>query len=187
MTSISRVCTFFALASFTAAQRGDEVFGCTAVGIDGAASGDGSAFAGMNADSGSADYRLTFVPPKRHPSGAMRPVYTFNLSYPRFVGYGRGKMFHPTSPDAPLYEPVGFIPGGESTFGYYEGAEPLLNTEGLGFGESSVSAMLVNRFPDDATDTRDAPIGMLDTTTMMLPLERCATARCAVELMGRLA
>merc|ERR1740121_2036865 len=63
-----------------------------------------------------------------------------------------------------------------------------MNEKGLGFGESSCAGSLVNRFPDDATDTRDVPIGMLDTVTMMmLPLERCATARCAVELMGRLA
>ena len=88
----------------------------------------------MNADSGSADYRLTYVPPKKYPPGAMRPVYTFNLSYPRFVGYGRGELFHPATPESPVYEPCGHIPEVESTYGYYEGAEPLLNDEGLGFG-----------------------------------------------------
>lgn len=171
-----------------AAQKEQEIIGCTAIGVDGAASADGSAFAGMTADSGAADYRLTFNPPRKHLPGAMRPVYTFNLSYPRFVGYGRSPMYHPESPDAPLYEAVGSIPEVESTFGYYEAAEPLINDQGLGFGESSCGAMLVNKFPDATADTRDVPVGMLDTVTMMqLPLERCATARCAVELMGKLA
>mmetsp|Transcript_52347 Transcript_52347/g.146014 ORF Transcript_52347/g.146014 Transcript_52347/m.146014 type:complete len:547 (-) Transcript_52347:424-2064(-) len=62
-----------------------------------------------------------------------------------------------------------------------------MNDQGLGLGESSCASMLVNRFPGDVKDTRDVPIGLLDTVTLMqLALERCATARCAVELMGQL-
>lgn len=170
-----------------AAQRGNERFGCTAIGIDGGASSDGSAFAGMNADSGDADYRLTFIPARHHEKGTRRQVFTFNLSYPRWVGYGRGEFFHPDRPDAPLSEPCGEIPEVQSTFGYYEATEPLMNDQGLGLGESSCAAMLQNRFPGDRKDTRDVPVGMLDTVTLMqLSLERCATARCAVEVMGRL-
>uniref|UniRef100_A0A7S2HNW7 Dipeptidase n=1 Tax=Zooxanthella nutricula TaxID=1333877 RepID=A0A7S2HNW7_9DINO len=140
----------------------------------------------MNADSASADYRLTFVPPRMHKE-ATRPVFTYNLSYPRFVGYGRGAFYHPKHESDPLYVPVGHIPEVKSTFGYYEATEPLMNDQGLGLGESSCAAMLVNKFPGDDADARDVPTGMLDTVTLMqLALERCATARCAAETMGRL-
>jgi dipeptidase len=168
------------------AEHVDEQIGCTAIAIDGAASIDGSAFAGMNADSGGADYRLTFVPSRR-PTEKMRPVYTYNLSYPRFVGYGRGEFYHPQSSIQPLFEPVGYIPEVSSTFGYYDAVEPLLNDQGLGIGESSCASNLMNKFPGDSKDTRDVPTGLLDTVTLMqLALERCATARCAVDLMGNL-
>jgi len=183
------LCVTVSLFSFALADvHSDEKIGCTAIAIDGAATADGSAFAGMNADSGDADNRLSFVPAKAHAKGALRPVYTFNLSYPRFVGYNRGELYHPFPGHEVLFTPVGHIEEVDSTYGYYESTEPLMNEKGLGFGESSCAAMLNNRFPDDKEDTRDVPIGLLDTVTMMqIPLERCATARCAVHLMGALA
>mmetsp|Transcript_4132 Transcript_4132/g.11758 ORF Transcript_4132/g.11758 Transcript_4132/m.11758 type:complete len:672 (-) Transcript_4132:400-2415(-) len=160
--------------------------GCTAIAIDGRASVDGSAFAGMNADAANADFRLTFVPSAEHGEGRARAVYTYNLTYPRFVGYGRGPFYHPVR-GASLSKPVGHLPEVRRTFGYHEATQPLMNEHGLGLGESSCAAMLLNKFPDVA-DTRDAPVGLLDTVSMMqLALERCATARCAVELIGALA
>jgi len=169
---------------FVAAEYADEKIGCTAIAVDGAATVDGSAFAGMNADANNADYRLTYVPAKSSAEGSMREVFTFDLAYPRFVGYGRGDFYHP-QPGQSLRVPVGHIPEAKSTYGYYEATEPLINDQGLGMGESSCSAMLVNKFAGDDKDTRDVPTGMLDTVTLMqLALERCATSRCAVELMG---
>jgi len=179
-------CIFALAAGLVDAEQPEERIGCTAIAIDGAASVDGSAFAGMNADSGDADFRLTYVPARQH-AEKMRQVFTFNLSYPRFVGFGRGEFFHPQPASHPLSEPIGHIPEVETTFGYYEATEPLMNDQGVGFGESSCAANLVNRFPGDLTDKRDVPTGMLDTVTLMqLALERCSTARCAVELMGKL-
>jgi len=176
-----------AITCGSCAGYAEEPVGCTAIAVDSAASADGTAFAGMNADAGNGDYRLTFVPAKQHAAGSMRPVFTFNLSYPRFVGFGRGDFFHPKRAGAPLSVPVGEIPEVRSTFGYYEAAEPLMNDQGLGLGESSCASMLQNRFPDDTSDTRDVPTGLLDTATLMqIALERCATARCAVETMGKL-
>lgn len=172
-------------ALHVAPEHAEERIGCTAVAIDGAASTDGSAFAGMNADSSDADFRLTFVPAKEHMEGVTRPVFTFNLTYPRWVGFGRGEFFHPEKGQG-LSIPVGHIPEARRTHGYYEATEPLMNDQGLGLGESSCAAMLVNRFPSDDTDARDVPVGLLDTVTLMqLALERCASARCAVALMGQ--
>jgi dipeptidase len=176
-----------AITCGSCAGYAEEPIGCTAIAVDSAASADGTAFAGMNADSGNGDYRLTFVPAKQHSAGSTRPVFTFNLSYPRFVGFGRGDFFHPKKTGDPLYVPVGEIPEARSTFGYYEATEPLMNDQGLGLGESSCASMLMNRFPGDTSDTRDVPTGLLDTVTLMqLALERCATARCAVQTMGEL-
>jgi len=187
MVAISMLVLAAAFTGGHCAGYAAEPVGCTAIAIDSAASADGTAFAGMNADSGNGDYRLTFVPARNHSAGAMRPVYTFNLSYPRFVGYGRGDFFLPKTPQSPLFVPVGEIPETHSTFGYYEATEPLMNDQGLGLGESSCASMLMNRFPGDTNDTRDVPVGLLDTVTLMqLALERCATARCAVETMGEL-
>eukprot|EP00928_Gymnodinium_smaydae_P004972 TRINITY_DN11708_c0_g1_i1.p1 TRINITY_DN11708_c0_g1~~TRINITY_DN11708_c0_g1_i1.p1 ORF type:complete len:671 (+),score=97.16 TRINITY_DN11708_c0_g1_i1:53-2065(+) len=174
------------LVSLVDAQKGSERIGCTAIAVDGAASVDGTAFAGMNADSSDSDYRLTFVPAQKH-SETSRPVFTFDLKYPRFVGFGRGDFYHPQPANQTLSKPVGHIPQVKTTFGYYESTEPLMNDQGLGMGESSCAAMLLNKFPGDEKDTRDVPVGMLDTVTLMqLALERCSTARCAVETMGQL-
>eukprot|EP00929_Paragymnodinium_shiwhaense_P032656 TRINITY_DN18073_c0_g1_i1.p1 TRINITY_DN18073_c0_g1~~TRINITY_DN18073_c0_g1_i1.p1 ORF type:complete len:681 (+),score=157.65 TRINITY_DN18073_c0_g1_i1:189-2045(+) len=141
----------------------------------------------MNADSSNADFRLTFVPPREHSLPADLPVFTYNLSYPRWVGYGRGEFFHPHPANHPLSEAVGKIPQVAKTFGYYEATEPLMNDQGLALGESSCAASLVNRFPGDEKDTRDVPTGLLDTVTLMqLALERCVTARCGAEVMGKL-
>eukprot|EP00928_Gymnodinium_smaydae_P061521 TRINITY_DN45575_c0_g1_i1.p1 TRINITY_DN45575_c0_g1~~TRINITY_DN45575_c0_g1_i1.p1 ORF type:complete len:679 (-),score=75.37 TRINITY_DN45575_c0_g1_i1:118-2154(-) len=178
--------SFVVSAHFVSAENANEKIGCTAIAIDGAASVDGSAFTGMNADSSNADYRLTFIQPQLQ-RDSMRPVYTSNLSYPRWVGFGRGEIFYPQHPDQPLTEPVGYIPSVQQTYGYYESTQPLMNDQGLGIGESSCACMLVNRLVGSPSTDLAAPTGMLDTVSMMqIALERCATARCAVELMGQL-
>lgn len=175
--------------SVTADDHWKELLGCTAIAVDGEASLDGSGFAGMNADSGTGDWRLTFVPPKSNKDGTVRPVYPQQITYPRYVGYGRGAFYHPDQhPGYNMTVPLGYIPEVKSTYGYYESLQPLMNDQGLGLGESSCGAMLLNKAPGDTTDTRDVPVGLLDTASLMeLALERCATSRCAVELMGQLA
>jgi len=180
-------CCLSAAAAWHQTGASQEFIGCTAIAIDSAATAAASAFGGMNADAGGGDYRLAYVPAKTHSVGATRPVYTFDGQYPRMVGYGRGKFYHPFPGHEILSEPVGHIPEVNSTYGYYENLLPLMNEKGLGMGESSCAAMLTNRFLGDTHDTRDVPTGMLDTATLMqLAMERCATARCAVELMGSL-
>jgi dipeptidase len=165
-----------------------EVVGCTAVALDGAGSVDGSGFAGMNADSGAGDWRLSFVPAKDHEEGALRPVYPQKLGYPRFIGYGRGAIYHPERyPGYDASVALAHIPEVKHTHGYWESLQPLMNDQGLGLGESSCGAMLMNKAHGDTTDKRNVPTGLLDTAALMqLALERCATARCAVETMGNL-
>ena len=65
------------------------------------------------------------------------------------------------------------------THGYYETFYPILNDAGLTMGESTCSAMIVKN--------EQAPAVFQVSTLMQLAMERCATARCAIRLMGRMA
>uniref|UniRef100_A0A7S4SSK6 Phospholipase B-like n=1 Tax=Alexandrium monilatum TaxID=311494 RepID=A0A7S4SSK6_9DINO len=166
--------------------------GCTALAVDGAATLDGSAYAGMNADCSSCDGRLVFIPGAEHPEGAMRPLYIFKGTAPRYVGYGRGSFYEPKEGEA-LTPKMGELPQVRKTYGYWESTLPLMNEAGLALGESSCAARLLN-YPlgqapaeGDPRTKQPATEGLLDLTNMMqVALERCATARCAVSVMGAL-
>mmetsp|Transcript_15313 Transcript_15313/g.30105 ORF Transcript_15313/g.30105 Transcript_15313/m.30105 type:complete len:669 (-) Transcript_15313:225-2231(-) len=148
---------------------------CTALAIDGSASADGSAYAVENTDCNLCDFRLLYVPPRNHPSGAMRPIYTNQAVYPR--GGNKGSMPR---------DPWAHIPEVPHTYGYWESINPLMNDQGLGMGESSCGALLQNK-PPGSSETRDAPEGILDAMSILeLALQRCATASCAVDLIGEL-
>jgi len=176
-----------ALALLPTPASGAERLGCTALAIDGAASINGAAFAVENTDCNMCDFRLNYVAPRNHTAEAVRHVFMNPPNYPRFVGYGRGDMYHP-KPGQALSKPIGQIPEVPQTFGYYESINPLMNDHGLGVGESSCAAMLQNRMPNGPEDPDEGPEAIIDAMTMQqLALERCATARCAVELLGDLA
>lgn len=184
--------SFLAVAAVTAlpcALGGSDVeaerLGCTALAIDGAASATGAAFAVENTDCNMCDFRLNYVPSHNHEEGSMRAVFLNQPAYPRWVGYGRGEIYHPKAGEV-LRVPVAHIPEVSRTYGYYESINPLMNDAGLGLGESSCGAMLQNK-PPNSSENRSAPVGILDAMTMMeLALERCATALCAVETLGGL-
>lgn len=175
-----------ALALVLLAVRSPEAFGCTLLAIDGGASRNGAAYAVENTDADGGDTRLNFVSAKDHPKGAMRPVFHLEDSYPRWVGYGRGALYHPELGQK-LSVPFAHIPEVPHTHGYYESDNALMNDQGLGVGESSCSTNLLNRVAGNSNDTRSVPSGILDAMTLMqLALERCASARCAVETISSL-
>mmetsp|Transcript_72946 Transcript_72946/g.152287 ORF Transcript_72946/g.152287 Transcript_72946/m.152287 type:complete len:698 (-) Transcript_72946:252-2345(-) len=182
-----------ASSSWIGAAENIHGLGCTAVAVDGSASPDGSAYAGMNADCSSCDSRITWVPARSNGKNAKRSLYVFSGENPRFVGYGRGKFYEPTEGQN-LTEPIGSIPDLEETFGYWEATLPLMNEKGLALGESSCAARLLNypkgMAPPDGNPRTGEPAleGLLDISNLMqLALERCETARCGVETMGKLA
>eukprot|EP00929_Paragymnodinium_shiwhaense_P074970 TRINITY_DN3833_c0_g1_i1.p1 TRINITY_DN3833_c0_g1~~TRINITY_DN3833_c0_g1_i1.p1 ORF type:complete len:696 (+),score=161.97 TRINITY_DN3833_c0_g1_i1:65-2152(+) len=163
-----------------------EADACTALAIEGEASETGSGFAVENVDCNNCDFRLAYVPPRDYEQGTKRPVYLQKAVYPRWVGYGRGEIYHPLEGQTP-FEAATHIPQVEHTYGYYESACPLMNDQGLGIAESSCAAFLLNKAPTDKTDNRSVPVAILDAAALMqLVLERCATARCGAELMGQL-
>mmetsp|Transcript_66857 Transcript_66857/g.189756 ORF Transcript_66857/g.189756 Transcript_66857/m.189756 type:complete len:685 (+) Transcript_66857:47-2101(+) len=182
-----------ALAAGVRAQRREHGVGCTAVAVDGRGSRDGSAYAGMNADCSSCDGRVAYVPAQEHPEGAMRPLYIFMGTAPRWVGYGRGSFYEPQEGQE-LSPKVGEVPEVRSTYAYWEAVLPLMNEKGLALGESSCAARLLN-YPEgqapaagDPRSGKPATEGRLDLTNMMqIALERCETARCGVMTMGKMA
>lgn len=163
----------------------EEGLGCTALAVDGGASIDGAAYAVENTDCNNCDFRLTYVAPKSHAKDATRAIFSNNPTYPRWVGYGRSDIYHPVDGQVPS-TPWAHIPEVQKTYGYWESISPLMNDQGLGMGESSCGAVLNNKAPG-STEERDAPTGILDAMTIMqLIMERCATARCAVDTMGEI-
>ncbi|KAF4696979.1 hypothetical protein FOZ60_013330 [Perkinsus olseni] len=156
--------------------------GCTAIGIDAAGTVEGTAMSGMNADCSSCDNRMAYVPPKTYPNDTVRQVFTNPGAFPRMITSGRAELYEPKFyPDFKPFEPKGEIDQpAMTTFGYWESTLPLMNEAGLAFGESSCGTMMINEA--EGPDSALLDIGEL----MKIALERCATARCAVELMGQL-
>jgi len=186
MARALRIAALYALGVHVVAAKKEKGLGCTAIAVDGDAAADGSAFAGMNADCAQCDPRIAYIPAREHPEGAKREIYIFSGEAPRFVGYGRGHFYEPKEGEK-LSPSQGTIPEVRSTYAYWEGILPLMNEKGLTLGESSCASRLMN-YPPRQAPHENATEGLVDLTNLMqIALERCATARCAVETMGAIA
>ena len=150
------------------------------------ASFDGSVLVTHSDDGeGNPDARLSYVPGATHEPGARRPVWPDLEDNPRFVGSGRGATYAPGAsvpPDAPRTQPIGFIDQVAETFGYHEGNYGIINSKQLAIGESTCSGRFVANARGNGGDALFC-VNELSRVAM----ERCATARCAVTLMGALA
>ena len=139
---------------------------------------------------GGVDFRLVRVPRCASPPSP-RPVFRWDEeAVPRFVGDARGAIdayaegavaggFAPT----PV---LGHVPAADgATFAYWEAACGLANEKGVMLAESTCSAI----FGADVRASAAAPDGPLlgYMELSRIALERCASARAAIELMGALA
>ncbi len=161
---------------------------CTTILITKGATEDGSVFVGHTDDGEMGDPRLIYVPAADHPVGSMRAVYYdgvalgdrpyFNQNVvERFVGEDRGPQYaHPKRPQS---VPIGFIPQVEHTYAYFDGNYGIMNEHQLMFGECT----------DGSKVTAEPEPGKLifySSELSRVALERCRTAREAVELIGQL-
>jgi dipeptidase len=111
--------------------------------------------------------------------------------YPRRVAHGRATIYEP-EPNQPLKPYLGYIPEVSHTNALYESSYPLINEHGLAFGESTTEAkaILANAqigHPDPKTNNTQNGTALFTISQLMqIALERCATARCAIETMGNL-
>ena len=161
---------------------------CTTIVVGRSAAADGDPLLTHNLDCTDCDVRLAVVPARSHPPSGWCPVFPCKFSYPRHVGEQRGAAYSASRLQAeflpgpfPASAAIGRIAQVNHTYAYLDGSYPLSNEWGLSMGESTCSARLV---------AFGRPLGdaLFDVTALMrLGMERCRTARCAVQLMGRLA
>ncbi len=133
------------------------------------------------------DQRLVFVPSQDHASGSTRGVVdNTNVCYPRIVSQDRGPGYDtPGWPETPI---IGHIPQIEHTYAYFDGNYGVMNEHNLMFGECTNGAKYE---PNHVTAEEAASKGthcrlFYSAELSRIALERCKTARQAIELMGSL-
>lgn len=143
-------------------------------------------------DCADCEIRVAYVSAKNHTANSMRPVNDdVPHLYPRRVDYGRSKIYEP-GPGEGLKPYLGRIPEASSTNALWESSYPLINEHGLAFGESTTEAkvILANAqigHPDPRWNgTRNGTALFTISQLMQVALERCSSARCAIETISSL-
>ncbi|RLN20535.1 hypothetical protein BBO99_00008187 [Phytophthora kernoviae] len=186
----STTATTIATPKPTTAMQSTQVDACTAIAVTKGASVDNSTLIAHTDDAGSgaSDLRLARVPAHDHAPGSKRAIYNFNGGYPRVVAADRGPNYQPAKD--PLSEkmqeystPLGYIPQVDHTYAYFDQDYGMMNEVQLSIGESTCGAKTVG-WPLNVPGGKNL-FGIAELTKVAL--ERCATARCAVDTMGTLA
>lgn len=151
------------------------------------ASADGSVLV-SHSDDGLSDARMVYVPPMDHKPGSKRAVFYSHdalgfkpewggTETQRLVTDTRGPGY--TNPKLAQSVPLGYIPQVAHTYGYFDANYGLVNEHGLAIGECTDKAKV---HPQPDPDKRI----FYSAELSRVALERCTTAREAVELMGQL-
>uniref|UniRef100_K3W6W8 Peptidase n=1 Tax=Globisporangium ultimum (strain ATCC 200006 / CBS 805.95 / DAOM BR144) TaxID=431595 RepID=K3W6W8_GLOUD len=162
-----------------------ETDACTMVAVGKRATTDGSTLMAHTDDAGggAADLRLVRVPAQDHANGSTRAVYSFFGGYPRLVADERGPHYAPKDKSDALTEPLGFIPQVPHTYAYFDLDYGMMNEVQLSIAESTCGARTVGWAKDVSYGYNLFGIAELSK----IALERCDSARCAVQTMGDLA
>ena len=179
---------------------------CTSVVVSHGASADGSGMTSHTNDCENCDFRLSRVAAGDWEAGAAWPAYVFHTAYPKEVSErsftwsaanletGVDEALEAAWRKMPMDVPIGHIPQVAHTYALFEGSYGIMNEKMVAFGESTCGAAL--RAAPKGSSWRcgddDAPLcdgeALLDIGMLSrLGLERCGTARCAIETMGALA
>jgi len=136
---------------------------CTSIMVGRLASTDGSV---MTAHACDGNYRtwVNIVPPKKHPKGAMTTIY-------------HGFLHNETPWDMRRVTIAGEIPQVEKTYAYLNTAYPCLNEKQLAIGETTIGGR-PELFNSEGL--------FLIENLERLALERCTSAREAIQLIGKL-
>ncbi|MFQ6092903.1 MAG: dipeptidase [bacterium] len=138
--------------------------GCTTITVGKKASTGGWVTTSHTCDSHRNRSWLNIVPAKEHPRGAMMTLL---------------KRTNDDSLAMPAYKhvPIGEIPQVEQTYGYINTAYPCMNDHQLAIGESTFGGR----------KTLKSDRGLIDCQRLVqLMMERCKTAREAIQLAGQL-
>ncbi len=153
---------------------GDEPGHCTVIMVGRQASTDGSVMSTHAADCGVCDFTWRHVPAADHKPAEKRRLYNINQirTWPPSEG---GKWA------AVLKDPTAVeIPQPAHTYGYHHSIFGYMNDQQLAIAESTIGNVrkIGNTTPTPATNI---------TMLTLLAMERCRTAREAIQLMGSLA
>ena len=148
---------------------------------------DGTIIVAHTDDAGNdaSDLRLVRVPAKDHAPEAMRPVYRFQDGFPRLVDESRSREYGAMSGTGQVKsKPLGYIKEVNHTYAYWDQEYGMMNEHQLAIGESTCGARTVAYPLDNKEKNGKALFGIEELTKVAL--ERCMTARCAIQTMGDL-
>ena len=148
--------------------------GCTVILVGKEASTDSSVMTTHTADCSVCDWTWRHIPAADHESGSMRKIYYINQvrTWPPETG-GKWEMY--TENDTGLE-----IPQVAHTYAYHHGVFGYMNEHQLAIAESTIGCLPKMRNP--------TPAAKMDITTLtLIAMERCRTAREAIQTMGKLA
>ena len=155
---------------------------CTIVSVGKDATTDGSTISTHNDDSTSADFRLWIIPSMEGGEGITRDIVVDSHNYgdygqfPEVKDYGKGYA-------------INTLEQAEDTYAYFHSRYSFINEKGVAMGEATFSYAAY----DDASPfgiIHNSPMGangIMDCWNVQdIALERAATAKEAVEIMGSL-
>jgi dipeptidase len=162
--------------------------GCTTILVTAGATADGSLMVTHSDDNELMDQRIIYVPAADYEPGSERPVYCSacamgefkeynSFFYPRLVAPERAPGYD--TPDYPESIPLGYIPQIPHTYAYIDGSYGIINEHQVMIGECTNGAKIQ---PGPEPGKRI----FYSSELSRVALERCMTAREAVELMGEL-
>ena len=171
---------------------------CTTIAVSNRAMETGATVTTHNNDCVQCDQRLTHVPARDWADGSMRPIFPFRVAYPRYLEMPEYNIHGPEylTANTDIYDwnysdfkPIGYITQVEHTYGYTLGTYGIMNEKQLSIGESTCRAKLyafaVNQIDPFSGEQGKALFNIIPLTE--IALERCKTARCAIETIGALA
>jgi len=151
---------------------------CTTIGVTKGASVDGSVMVTHTCDCGTCDFRIIRTPAMDFEEGAKRACYPYLDQWPAYVGEDRGPGWE--NDKFPDTEPLGYIDQVPHTYAYFGSSYGMINEHQLSIGECTTAAKTYAR-PEKG-------VRLLDISELSrIALERCKTAKEAVQLMGDLA
>jgi dipeptidase len=147
--------------------------GCTSVLVGKDASSDGSTMTTHTCDCGICDWTFRYVPAADHEGGAVRKIY--HVSQYKTWPPEQGVKWERIKDDYTGLD----IPQVPHTYAYIHGMFGYMNENQVAFGESTIGCQKKMRNP--------TPSAKFDLTMLTLvAMERAATAREAIQIMGDL-
>ncbi len=159
---------------------------CTTMILTKGATLDSSMMVAHSDDDELGDERIISVPASTHKPGESRDVFAEHYKFPRINTKNRGPGYDTPGLDAT--QPIGLIPQVDKTFAYFDGNYGIMNEHNLMMGECTNGANYQPDFVtvDEAKKTQKHMRIFYSSELSRVALERCTSARKAIELMGSL-